>query len=63
MSMTPVPEVKSPPANAPTCPEEACFAPQPTERTKLLRTFVPLQFIRFVVINLKMIKMISISHE
>ncbi len=42
---------------------EGLFAPQPTPRTKALRTFVPWQIVRFILINIKMFEMISKSHE
>ena len=42
---------------------EESFAPQPTPRTKALRTFLPWQIYRFILINIKMFEMISKSHE
>lgn len=41
----------------------AFFALIPTERTKAMRTFIPWQIWRFLVINLRMLRIISISHE
>jgi hypothetical protein len=41
---------------------EAFFATRPTRWTVFLRTFIPWQIVRFVVINLKMLRMIRISH-
>lgn len=38
------------------------FAPRPTPRTVAMRTFIPLQLWRFVVINLRMLRMIFLSH-
>ena len=38
------------------------FAPMPTKLTLFLRTFVPWQLVKFVWINLKMIRMIFLSH-
>jgi hypothetical protein len=37
-------------------------APRPTEFTLFLRTFLPWQFLRFIVINIKMTVMIVKSH-
>jgi hypothetical protein len=42
---------------------EGSFAPLPTPRTKALRTFLPWQIYRFILINIKMFEMISKSHE
>ena len=42
---------------------EASYAPLPTSRTKALRTFLPWQIFRFILINIKMFEMISKSHE
>jgi hypothetical protein len=45
-------------------PEDPAYsAPLPTERTKALRTFVPWQIYRFIMINIKMFQMIFKSHE
>ncbi len=38
------------------------MAPVPTRWTVFLRTFVPWQMVRFVVINLKMFRLIWRSH-
>ena len=38
------------------------FAPRPTGTTRFFRTFVPWQFLKFISINLKMIRMIRKSH-
>jgi hypothetical protein len=38
------------------------FATKPTRFTRFLRVFVPYQMWRFVVINLKMIRIISRGH-
>lgn len=43
--------------------DDGFFASYPTGFTKFLRTFIPYQFVRFVVINLKMLRMISKSHK
>lgn len=43
--------------------DDGFFASYPTRFTRFLRTFIPYQFIRFLVINLKMIRMISKSHK
>jgi hypothetical protein len=42
---------------------EAFYATLPTQRTIFLRTFLPWQLIRFVVINLKMLKLIRRGHH
>jgi hypothetical protein len=36
--------------------------PIPTARTTFLRTFLPWQLVRFALINLRMLKMIGLSH-
>lgn len=50
-------------AAAPPCPVEMSYATVPTRRTVFLRTFLPWQAIRFVVINLKMFRLIVRSHR
>ncbi len=42
---------------------QGSFATKPTDFTKSLRTNVPWQILRFVVINLKMIRVIWKSHH
>jgi hypothetical protein len=42
---------------------EGSYAPLPTPRTKALRTFLPWQIYRFILINIKMFEMITKSHE
>ncbi|NNM87227.1 MAG: hypothetical protein HKL95_01775 [Phycisphaerae bacterium] len=37
-------------------------APLPTPSTRFFRTFVPWQLLKFILINLKMIRMIRRSH-
>ena len=39
--------------------QQAYYPPLPTGFTRAMRTFVPWQVVRFVVINLKMLKLIS----
>lgn len=53
------------PATPPVRPVHApeYFAPVPTARTRAMRTFIPWQLLRFVVINLKMLRMIGKSHH
>jgi hypothetical protein len=41
----------------------AYYATRPTGWTRYLRTSLPWQLVRFVVINLKMIRIIGISHR
>ena len=41
---------------------EASMAAVPTRWTIFLRTFIPWQMVRFVVINLKMLRLIRRSH-
>ena len=36
---------------------------KPTATTRFFRTFLPWQLLRFVIINLKMMRIISISHH
>ncbi len=42
---------------------EALYATRPTKATLFLRTFLPWQAWRFVVINLKMLRIIARSHR
>jgi len=42
--------------------EQAYFPPKPNGFTKFMRTCVIWQFIRFIVINLKMMRVIAKSH-
>jgi len=42
---------------------QAFFATRPTALTRFMRTFIPWQFWRFVVINVKMIRVIRKSHH
>jgi hypothetical protein len=42
---------------------ESFYATRPTRFTVFLRTFVPWQMLRFVLINLKMIRLLSKSHH
>ena len=39
------------------------FAPRPSALTLFFRTFVPWQLVRFVWVNVKMIRMIGKSHS
>ncbi len=39
------------------------YAPRPTRMTLFLRTFLPWQLVRFVAINLKMLRLIAKSHR
>ena len=41
---------------------DSVMAPVPTYWTIFLRTFIPWQMVRFVVINLKMLRLIWRSH-
>lgn len=43
--------------------EQTYFVPTPSRTTIFLRTFLPWQFLRFIWINLKMIRMISIGNH
>jgi hypothetical protein len=43
--------------------EEGFFATTPTRARRFLRTFIPWQIVRFVFINLRMIRMIGKSHR
>lgn len=36
---------------------------KPTATTRFFRTFLPWQFVRFVIINLKMLRIIAKSHR
>jgi hypothetical protein len=39
------------------------YATKPTRWTRFLRTFIPWQIVRFIVINLKMMILIRRSHK
>ncbi len=43
--------------------EQTYFVPTPSRFTVFLRTFLLWQLVRFIWINLKMIRMISIGHH
>ncbi len=43
--------------------DRAFFIPTPTRTTRFFRTFFPWQALRFVWINLKMMRMIGIGHH
>ncbi len=43
--------------------DQARYAAKPTRFTVFQRTFLPLQLIRFVVINMKMLDIIRRSHR
>ncbi len=36
---------------------------KPTATTRFFRTFLPWQFIRFIVINVKMVRIIAMGHH
>lgn len=42
--------------------EQAYYPPKPNRFTRFMRTCVIWQFIRFIVINIKMLKVVSKSH-
>ncbi len=42
---------------------EAFYASRPTAATVFLRTFLPWQLWRFVAINLRMLRVIALSHR
>jgi hypothetical protein len=43
--------------------ERTSDAPLPTPMTKAMRTFLPWQILRFIVINVKMLRMIRMPHN
>jgi len=43
--------------------EREYYVPTPSAATVFFRTFLPWQLVRFVWINLKMVRMISIGHH
>lgn len=43
--------------------QQAYYPPRPTGFTTYMRRSLPWQFIRFIVINLKMIKLMANSHH
>jgi hypothetical protein len=42
---------------------QSFFATRPTALTRFLRTFIPWQMVRFLIINLKMVRVIRKSHH
>jgi len=42
--------------------QQAYYPPKPTRTTIYMRKFLPWQIIRFIVINLKMMKLMARSH-
>ena len=42
--------------------QQAYYPPKPTGTTIYMRRFLPWQIIRFIVINLKMMKLMARSH-
>ena len=51
------------PAPEPDRIQESFFATKPTRFTRFMRTCIPLQMVRFAVINLKMFRIIAKSHH
>ncbi|MEP7384445.1 MAG: hypothetical protein ABI910_22420 [Gemmatimonadota bacterium] len=49
--------------DAPAPYSEESFIPVATAHTRAMRSFLPWQLWRFVVINLRMLRMIAKSHE
>lgn len=43
--------------------KQSYYAPSPTKLTRHLRISLPWQIVRFVVINLKMLKLMARSHH
>lgn len=43
--------------------QQAYYAPEPTKFTRFLRTCLLWQFWRFIVINLKILKLLAKSHH
>ena len=43
--------------------QQAYYPPTPTKFTRFMRTFIPWQWYRFAVINLKMLKLMAKSHH
>jgi hypothetical protein len=50
-------------STAPTPYSDASYIPVATARTRAMRTFLPWQFLRFLAINLRMLRMIAKSHD
>lgn len=60
----PAPPVPVTPAAVTPAPiEDGHLAPRPTRRTVAMRTFIPWQIVRFIVINLRMMVIITKSHD
>jgi len=53
----------STPSHNPEPYQEAYYPPRPTPMTCAMRTFLPCQVLRFLIINLKMLKLMSRSHH
>lgn len=43
--------------------ESSFYATKPTKKTRWLRTFFPFQVLRFLSLNVRMVKMIKMSHK
>ncbi|OIQ82551.1 hypothetical protein GALL_356690 [mine drainage metagenome] len=43
--------------------QQAYYPPRPTAFTRAMRTLWPWQLVRFIVINLKMLKLMAKSHH
>lgn len=50
------------PPRPPDGDDQAAYATIPTPRIRWLRTFIPWQLVRFVVINIKMLRLIRRGH-
>ena len=56
-------DTQKPSADLPPQLRQEFYATKPTRFTVFLRTFIPWQMVRFAVINLKMLGIISRSHH
>lgn len=43
--------------------EGGFYSTKPTRFTRFMRTFIPWQIVRFAIINLRMMRMISLGHK
>jgi hypothetical protein len=43
--------------------QQAYYAPRPTRFTRAMRTLLPWQLWRFIIINFKMLKLMANSHH
>jgi hypothetical protein len=58
-----MPTTAKPDNNLPSYMKESMYATRPTRLTVFLRTFLPWQILRFLLINFRMIRMIRLNQH